>query len=94
MSLLYVEYRVYIYLNHERRDKVDFLTESIPTCIVYHYSIVTQLAPTDHFPFSPITHISTTTMGGMHIIWVGVVVAAIAIVAWLVVPRGKNQVYV
>jgi hypothetical protein len=29
---------VYIYLNHERRDKVDFLTESILTCSRLHHS--------------------------------------------------------
>jgi len=33
-------------------------------------------------------------MSGMHIIWVGIVVAAIAIVGWFLTPRGKNQVYV
>lgn len=44
--------------------------------------------------YRPSTTTTAYTMGGMHIIWVGVVVAAIAIVAWLVIPKGKNQVYV
>jgi hypothetical protein len=31
-------------------------------------------------------------MGLMHIIIVGLVIAAIAVVAWFVTPKGKNQV--
>jgi hypothetical protein len=31
-------------------------------------------------------------MGFMHIVFVGIVVAALAFIGWFVTPKGKNQV--
>jgi len=71
---------------------VNFLTES-ESRVSFDDLILVHFVPVrvHHFPTHQYTY-TITTMGGMHIIWVGIVVAAIAIVAWFVTPKGKNQV--